>query len=209
MISIYSEQVKSIIHKNHSYLRVNDTSKIINDLANLIFSYVHNYRLVIVLGDASIPLTFTFDANSHLKNTDSEIINTDGASLIKFTNTDNSNDDLLKIESQKTSTSSQGLRTTDYDISIYRLAHKLNILQLVSEVTQFTSCITFRYFLSRHLINKWNQVITIHDEQGRVQTPIGLISQYLHALVANYYFSTMWHLNNTQNTYTITSSGCI
>jgi hypothetical protein len=162
-----------------------------------------------VQGDATAYVTFTFDAQSHLTSTDYETNYPDGyGDSVKLNYTYDSNDDPVKIEGQGTTVSKEGTSTSDYLITVYFLTDKSNFLPLVPEVAPFTSYFAFGNFLSRHLIDKWSEVISVTDEQGKVQTPIGLEAQYSYTYDKNGYVSTMRRSDNTQNTYTFTYSGC-
>lgn len=192
-----------------TFHRANGSNNIVNDLPGFTFTYDQGNLVKIVQGDASASATFTFDAQSHLTNTDHETSYPDGfGGSLKLNYTYDSNDDPVKIEGTETSISKEGTSSAEYAISVSYLSDKASFLPLVPEVAPFTSYFAFGNFLSRHLIDRWTEVITVTDEQGKVQTPIALEAQYSYTYDARGYVSTMRRSDSTQNTYTFTYSGC-
>lgn len=184
------------------------TNHILNDNPNLTFTYNQDNLVKIVMGDATGTITFTFDANSHLTNTDIESTEQSGNLSLKYTYTYDKNDDPVKITGHAISTGSSGTSTADYDITADYLTDKPNFLPLNPEYAPFTSNFAYGFFLSRHLINKWVIAINGTTDQGVAIPTINFTQQYTYTYNTDGYVSTMVHTGNSKNIYTFTYSNC-
>jgi len=192
----------------HAFHRTNNTSVILNDQPGWTFTYDAGKIVKFVTGDATGTITFTFDTNGHLINTDVESSDNTGTLSLKFNYTYDINDDPVKIIGHAISTSSSGTSTGDYDITADYLTDKVNFMPLVPEITPFSIYFSYSWFLSRHLINKWVIKINGTTDQGVAIPTINFTQQYTYTYDTNGNVATMVHTGNSKNIYTFTYSGC-
>jgi len=192
----------------HAFHRTNNTSVILNDQPGWTFTYDAGKIVKLVTGDATGTITFTFDTNGHLINTDVESSDNTGTLSLKFNYTYDINDDPVKIIGHAISTSSSGTSTGDYDITADYLTDKVNFMPLVPEITPFSIYFSYSWFLSRHLINKWVIKINGTTDQGVAIPTINFTQQYTYTYDTNGNVATMVHTGNSKNIYTFTYSGC-
>src|SRR5664279_5719747 len=162
----------------HAFHRTNNTSVILNDQPGWTFTYDAGKIVKLVVGDATGTVTYTFDTDGHLTNTDIESSDETGTLSLKFTYTYDVNDDPVKIVAHGISTSSSGTSTSDYDITADYLTDKENFLPLVPELTPFSIYYAYGFYLSRHLINKWVIKINGTTDQGVAIPTINFTQQY-------------------------------
>lgn len=191
-----------------SFHRTNNANQILNDQAGRTFTYSGDKLVKIVISGATGSITYTFDTNGHLTNTDTE--STDGTSSEsgKFTYTYDNNDDPVKIVGHAISSSNTGTSTADYDITADYLTDKSGFLPFIPEIAPFTIYFAYSNFLSRHLINKWVIKIDGITEDGTVLPTINFTQQYTYTYDSNGRVATMVHTGNSKNIYTFTYSGC-
>jgi len=192
----------------HAFHRTNNTSVILNDQPGWTFTYDAGKIVKLVTGDATGTITFTFDTNGHLINTDVESSDNTGTLSLKFNYTYDINDDPVKIIGHAISTSSSGTSTGDYDITADYLTDKVNFMPLVPEITPFSIYFSYSWFLSRHLINKWVIKINGTTDQGVAIPTINFTQQYTYTYDTSGNVATMVHTGNSKNIYTFTYSGC-
>jgi hypothetical protein len=191
-----------------AFHRTNGTNKILNDQSGWAFTYDQDNLIKIVRGDATGTVTFLFDSKSHLTSTDIESSDETGTLSLKFSYTYDVNDDPVKIVGHAISTGSSGTSTGDYDITATYLTDKPNFLPLVPEIAPFSIYYAYSFYLSRHLIDKWQIRINGTTDQGAAIPQINFTQQYTYTFDTNGYVATMVHTGNSKNIYTFTYSGC-
>ena len=172
------------------------------------FTYNKDNLVELQTGDLTGRATFEYETNGHLKHT--IITNSDrtGDLSLVFAYTYDNNDDPVKITAHGIDTSPTGTSTSDYDITADYLTDKTSVLPFVPEITPFSISFAYTFFLSRHLINKWDIKINGTTEDGAVIPTINFTQQYTYTYDSNGRVSTMVHAGNNNNIYTFTYSGC-
>jgi YD repeat-containing protein len=199
---------ESGVENLHTFHRTNETSVILNDQPGWTFTYDAGKIVKLVLDDATAKSTFTFDANSHLTKTDIQSSDETGTLNLTYTYTYGVNDDPVKIIGHGISTSSSGTTTADYDITAQYLTDKLNILPLVPEITPFSIYYAYTFYLSKHLIDKWQIKINGTTDQGTAIPEINFTQQYTYTYDGDGNVATMVHSGNNTNKFTFTYSDC-
>jgi len=192
----------------HAFHRTNNTSIILNDQPGWTFTYDAGKLVKLVTVDATGTVSYSFDTNSHLTKTEIQSSEETGTLNLTFTYTYDNNDDPIKIIGHAISTSSSGTSTGDYDITADYLTDKLNFLPPVPEITPFTIYYAYSFYLSRHLINKWQIKINGTTDQGTAIPTINFTNQYTYTYDANGNVVTMVHTGNSNNKYSFTYSDC-
>jgi len=173
------------------------------------YTYDKDNLVELQIGDLTTGrASFTFETNGHLKHT--VITNSDqtGDLSLVFSYIYDNNDDPVKITAHGIDTSPTGTSTSDYDITADYLTDKTSVLPFVPEITPFSISFAYTFFLSRHLINKWDIKINGTTEDGAVIPTINFTQQYTYTYDSNGRVSTMVHAGNNNNIYTFTYSGC-
>jgi hypothetical protein len=181
---------------------------ILNDQL-LIFSvtYVQDNITRLVMGSGNSTITFSFDMLSHLTST--QVTNSDNSnsSTLTLNYTYDTNGDPVTITGHGSATSAAGTATSDYSITADYLTDKNNFIPPVPEITPFTTYFAYSWFLSKHLINKWQIHITGVSPDG---TPFNLnfSQQYTYTFDTNGRVQTMVHTGNSNNKFTFSYTGC-
>jgi len=192
----------------HAFHRTNETSVILNDQPGWTFTYDAGKIVKLVMGDATGTSTFTFDTDSHLTKTEIQSTDESTTTHLTFTYTYGVNDDPIKIIGHAISTSSSGTSTADYDITAEYLTDKLNILPFVPEITPFSIYYAYTFYLSKHLIDKWQIKINGTTDQGTAIPQINFTQQYTYTYDTEGNVATMVHSGNNNNKFTFTYLDC-
>ena len=187
-----------------AYHRTNNTSQILNDQAGTTYTYDQDKLVKIVMGDGTGMITFTFDTSSHLTQTHVQNSDNTGTSELILNYTYDSNGDPVKIIGHGVTISNGETSVGDYDITADYLTDKTNFLPLIPEIAPFTPYFAYSWYLSQHLINKWQIKITI-TAGGKVVTS-NVTQQYTYTYDSDGRVATMFHSAN--NKFTFTYSGC-
>jgi hypothetical protein len=171
----------------------------------LTFTYDQNKLVKIETEGENGPITYTFDVNSHL--TETHVHNTDnsGTSDLILTYTYDTNGDPVKISGHGLITSGDFTTDAYYTITADYLTDKTNFLPLLPEITPFTVNFAYSWFLSQHLINKWQIRISSISSDGTFNDS-NITQQYTYTYDSDGKVATMSHSGS--NTFTFTYSGC-
>jgi hypothetical protein len=197
-----TEDAKNTFHAFH---RTNNTSVILNDQPGWTFTYDAGTLVKLVMGDATGVITFTFDADSHLTQTHVQNSDNTGTSELILNYTYDTNGDPVKIIGHAVTISNGETSIGDYDITADYLTDKNNFLPLIPVIAPYTPFFAYSWYLSQHLINKWQIKITVTPSSGKVTT-VNVTEQYNYTYDSKGRVATMSHSAN--NTITFTYSGC-
>jgi hypothetical protein len=188
-----------------AYHRTNNTSQILNDQSGITYTYDQDKLVKIEQGNGTGKITFTFDVSSHLTQTHVQNTDNTGTSELILTYTYDTNGDPVKIIGHAVTISNGETSIGDYDITADYLTDKTNFLPLIPEIVPFTPYFAYSWYLSQHLINKWQIKITVTPSTGPVTT-INVTEQYKYTYDNDGRVATMSHSAN--NVFTFTYSGC-
>lgn len=177
---------------------------IISDNLGNTYTYDKDNLVKIETGNATGKITFTFDTSSHLTQTHVQNSDNTGTSELILNYTYDSNGDPVKIIGHGVTISNGETSVGDYDITADYLTDKTNFLSLIPEIAPFTPYFAYSWYLSQHLINKWQIKITI-TAGGKVVTS-NVTQQYTYTYDSDGRVATMFHSAN--NKFTFTYSGC-
>ncbi len=183
---------------------------ILNDQAGFTFTYDQNDIIKIVMEDKDKKgyATYNFDKKGHSTTTEIENSEDQGSTKLVFTYTYDQNGDPVIIKGHGETKSSEGTTISDYLITATYLADKANFLPPSPEMTPFTVYFAYHWYLSSHLIDKWQIHMTMTLEDGTKAPPMDFTQQYTYTFDANGRVATMVHTGNSKNIYTFNLSGC-
>jgi hypothetical protein len=178
------------------------------DQGDMKFTYDKDNLVALSMGNSTTgQASFSFDTNGHLKSTVITNYDASGDLSMKIDYTYDNNDDPVKILINSQTTFPDGNETVaDYVITADYLTDKTSVLPFVPEITPFTGIFAYSYFLSRHLINKWDIVMNENSSNGAPVGPIKITLQYNYTYDSNGRVATM--SSSANNTFTFTYSGC-
>jgi hypothetical protein len=181
---------------------------ILNDQSSIFsVTYVQDNITRMVMGSGNSTIAFSFDMLSHLTST--QVITTEisnSTNLILNYSYD-TNGDPVTITGHGTNTSASGTATSDYTITADYLADRNNFIPPLPEITPFTTYFAYSWFLSKHLINKWQIHITGISADGTPFT-LNFTQQYTYTFDTNGRVLTMVHTGNSNNKFTFSYTGC-
>lgn len=151
--------------------------------------------------------TFNFDANGQLTNVDFVGTNDNGPVTLSTTYTYDSNGDPVHIIGHGSETSSQGVGTADYDVTINYWTDKSAILAYVPIAASFSTYFaTYGSILSKHLINQMSvtQTTTVNGKS----TTISFSPIYLYTYDSNGRVVSMKQTGAPNVVFSFTYSGC-
>ena len=183
---------------------------ILNDQTGFTFTYDNNDIIKIVMLDKGKKgsATFNFDKKGHSTSTEIENSDDQGSTKLVFTYTYDQNGDPVIIKGHGEDKSNEGTTISDYLITANYLTDKANFLPPLPEMTPFTVYFAYHWYLSSHLIDKWQIHIAITLENGTKAPPMDFTQQYTYTYDANGRVATMVHTGNSKNIYTFNLSGC-
>lgn len=181
---------------------------ILNDQSSIFsVTYVQENITRMVMGSGNSTITFSFDMLTHLTST--QVVNSDisNSTTLTLNYLYDTNGDPVTIMGHGTSTSSSGTTTSDYTITADYLANRNNFIPPIPEITPFTTYFAYSWFLSKHLINKWQIHITGVLPDGTPFT-LNFTQQYTYTFDTNGRVLTMVHTGNSNNKFTFSYTGC-
>jgi hypothetical protein len=197
----------NITDKNSTTLVINRDANghITGDNFGDTYTYDQDNLIKIVTGTETGSLTFTFDASSHLNQVHLQSTEVSQTTDLTLTYTYDNNGDPVTISGQGLITSGDLTTTGYYTITADYLTDKTNFLPLLPEVAPFTATFAYAWFLSQHLINKWEIRVSSISSDGTFNDN-HITQQYKYTYDSDGKVATMSHASN--NTYTFTYSGC-
>jgi hypothetical protein len=169
------------------------------------YTYDQDNLIKIVTGTETGSITFTFDASSHLKQVYLQSTEVSQTSELTLTYTYDTNGDPVTISGEGLITSGDLTTNGYYTITADYLTDKTNVLPLLPEIAPFTSTFAYSWFLSQHLINKWQIRVSSISSDGTFNDNT-ITQQFKYTYDSDGRVATMSHTSN--NIFTFTYSGC-
>lgn len=170
------------------------------------FTYDQDNLVKIVTTTTTGTITYTFDVNSHQTETDVHSQDNSGTSDLNLTYTYDNNGDPVIISGHGLITSGDFTTDAYYTITADYLTDKTNFLPLIPEITPFTVNFAYSWYLSQHLINKWQIRISSISSDGTFNDN-NITEQYTYTYDSDGRVATMVHTGNSSK-YTFTYSDC-